>query len=311
MATSIYLQIYTELAKKVMHPQLIKGEEFQHIIYNYLSTPRSADSVKLLNNDYRTIEYDNIDEYREKIEASNAPEFYKNCFHFINQLISYNKVFYVVSCNKPTWVRYNKTHADNLVSNHPFTIEPYRYIYYTYYLLKVYRACINNMIIGIKFIFSEECRNDDIKKNKYYYKGRDYFLTAADAALTMINELILVNALTIKSESSVALIPSNIDIKQDLMTYFISLLNIDIKYKKEYENNNSETMTDIFKNTNKKLYFALLSILNPCDFNTLCNRLWVYHLLLKNNIYVYQIINNMPNPEYLGNFLKINSDIEC
>jgi len=314
METSLYLENYTELYKSIIKTKISDGE-LQQSICNYLTLPRSINSVRLLNTDYRTIEYDNIDEFSKKIEESNSSSFYKNSFHFINKLINHNKIFYVVACNKPTWVRFNKEFVINNDFQHPFTIEPLKYTYYTYYLLKVYRGCINNMIIGIDYIYSEQCKNAQIKKHPNYKKGRDYFITAADAAMTMINELILMNTFIIKSETTFAnesstAIAINSTSTKELLTFYHSLVNIDANNKQVYDSQDIDTKKKTFAYNNKKLYFGILSILTPCNFNNLCNRLWIYHLLLKNNIYLYQVINEVPNPEYLGHYLKINCQIE-
>jgi hypothetical protein len=308
-----------EIFKLLSNIKQYTYEERNDILYQYRIFPRSTESVRMLNKDLRTIEYDNIEENITYINnMSVSKNFMKSSFLFINNLIEFNKMFYVSACNKPTWVRFNKdllplTYKYKLLN---IEIPPMYFVYNTYYLLKMALITLNSMIAPINFMFSDKCKNKKILNHPSYHKGLQYFLTAIDANITMINELIFINGLVIKGfglyyknmPDSLKMTP---EASINITNQYNYLLSINQNLKKKVDTKSVDMYPKLFKTNNTNLYIMILDILKPFNFLNLFVSILKYQETFKVNMYLHRLINKIDNPDFLGDhFTTMTPDIE-
>ena len=74
--------------------------------------------------------------------------------------------------------------------------------------------------------------------------------------------------------------------------------------------NNQDELKKLFKENNNKLHVYILDFLKPSNFMDLYMSLWHYRLAFYKNVYFYNLINNIPNPDYIGNNINVTIDIE-
>jgi hypothetical protein len=296
--------------------KLLTTTEINQLVFQYINKKRPTDSVRMLNKDYRTIEYDNIEQYKNHIDnLKMTHQFFKNLFHFMNSLIEGVKIFYLTPCNKQTWVRFNKDLLSSGVNHNMQTYNPAEYVYYSYYTLKLYRVSLYVMIKGINYIYSDECKNKKIRKLPNYHKGRQYFITSIEAGLVMINELLMMNGFVIKNpDLYVKSNPDSIKITrksaETIISHYNHLITIDPLYKTRIDSHSPEIYKEKVKLINYNMYASILSYMIPCNFNILCNNLYNYSTLLKINVYMHNLKTNVPNPQYLGDTLNVSIEIE-
>ena len=311
-------QIYNILSK--MKP-CTAVDRVLHIT-QYMATPRSTDSVRMLNKDLRTIEYDNTHEnitiILDMFKDKTGKMIMKSSFLFINNIIDFNKLLYQDACNKPTWVRFNKdllplTYKYKLLN---IEIPPMYFVYNTYYLLKMALITLNSMIAPINFMFSDKCKNKKILNHPSYHKGLQYFLTAIDANITMINELIFINGLVIKGfglyyknmPDSLKMTP---EASINITNQYNYLLSINQNLKKKVDTKSVDMYPKLFKTNNTNLYIMILNILKPFNFLNLFVSILKYQETFKVNMYLHRLINKIDNPDFLGDhFTTMTPDIE-
>ncbi len=298
---------------------------------NYINIPRPINSVRMLNKEYRTIEYDDIEKnathYNNLLKNNNTHNlnYTKAHYEFVNYIIYCNAYFYRNASNKPTWVRFKK---DLYIVNQKFPQFNFNFnksgylktcAFTVYYKLKIYRQIIPTMIRGINYMYSDECKVKDVLNHPLYGKGCDYYLTAIDACTTMIDELILTNGVFIKSFNTVIKQGYDINITPELTnlisTYIYFLLNgRSFSDRNNFEKFEKNTTIDVikkkFKELTKIIYISMFNILQPCDFYTLYQRLETYYNNLKAHIYFHRLIKNIPDPEYMGSYFKLTAEIE-
>ncbi len=284
-------------------------------LVNYINTPRSIDSVKLLNTDYRTIEFDDFQQHYQTINDSDAGDANKHVNHFLNFVINCTSIFYRNQCNKPTWIRYKK----DLYIDYSFPQMDDNNLKMimlsNFYMLKTYYACLNGMNEPLEYMFSDKCKSKDILQHQNYFKGRDYFITALYACKTMIYELLIVNGFLLKACSTYIIDASCSDCNQKftniLNVCFHHNLNVDEKDIKMITSAiTKQPVNEVFKKTNKKLYIMILNLLEPCNFMMLVKRLCFYKRIYGFNIFCHRVMNNIEKPEYLGDNIKILCTIE-
>lgn len=306
---------YEELITRLSVIQTYTLDEVIKERDRYMNIPRSIDSVKMLNKEYRTIEFDNIEENQKIIETIVSFVISKDKLKCLNYIIDQSCYYYQGPCNKPTWVRFNNTGQlkYTLTYNIDSSNEVKKTIFYTYYLLKTFRSCLNCITQAVEFIFSDKCKNKDILNHPKYNKGYQYYLTALDACKTMINELLMTCSLIIKasyiwvkdSVKELQVTPESVNIFNQSYYY-----NLTVNGSNDIKLQSMERLKEKFKKNNFKMYSIILDILQPCNFIQLCKRLLVYRMLWFSNIYIHNLINLIPSPEYVGNNIKITIDIE-
>jgi ribosomal protein S8 len=269
----------------------------------------------MLNKDLRTIEYDDIQNNTLKINKWMLPKNIIDTHHFVNFLIDCCKVFYKESCNKSTWVRFNVDKQFNpLVSYHASINKSGLTIFYAYYSLKTFRSYLRTMIKGINYIYSDECKRKDILNHPNYHKGHKYFLTAIDANMTMINELLMMNSIYIKSSKKVNTNSScHLNITTNTVKVIKHVYDANLTFDTDQFSditNNQDELKKLFKENNNKLHVYILDFLKPSNFMDLYMSLWHYRLAFYKNVYFYNLINNIPNPDYIGNNIHVTIDIE-
>ncbi len=305
-------EVYEDLLKQLRSFNLLDNNQINELIFKYINMKRPTDSVRMLNKDYRTIEYDNIEDNKNKIDKSNGHQFFKDIFHFQNCMIEGVKIFYITPCNKQTWVRFNKDLLKTGVIHNIKSDNPLNYVYYSYYLLKLYRVSLHTMIKAINYMYSEQCKNKKIRSHPNYNKGRQYFITAIEASLVMINEVLMMNGFVIKNPKLYLRDnPDSVKITRETVPTIINhynhvlTLGSNSQNKKWIDSLSPEKFKENHKLYNHKMYSSILSIMSPCNFHTLCNILYRYSSCLLTNNYFHNIKNNIPNPEYIANIITI------
>ena len=270
---------------------------------------------------HQTIDYGNMTAFLEKIETNeNLTEQAKQFWRYIAILIDMNKVFYANKEKKISWVKNIDTPLLTVMSQlYQITINTptsnYMKIndntrYYIYCILVTFISLLDNIMDGIDFIYSDKCRSKKIKQHPGFGKGKDYYYSAIVTIRHMLFDLYMThshNKETIFSEFDTKNIKVNDKLTnhiQQLQQMFDNTFTISGLLKKEIDDIPEEERQTRYTQMNVWVYINILNILTPCNCFTLMFRFYKYYYRLQQTRYLYKLINNFSNPEYLK--LNIN-----
>ncbi len=275
--------------------------EFLNDMNSYIKESYDKEDIRTKNKEYHSINYDNYNENMEIIlKLENISPFYINCFTIICCNIEFAKKFYNKPLNIPTWIKFDNNNSPNMIkienvlSKVDDVINP---TFYMFYKIKLFREILKKFVKPINYMYNNEKK---FIEHPNYHKGREYFLSAIDAADNMLHQLLIICRIYIQVYN----FHSKTNITQEWINKYFSY--IDSNSKQFIDSILIEDRPKHYKVNNKILYFNILDILMPSKFFYLFYNLFEYSGRLNKITYLYNLIHDKPNPTYL----RLNIEID-
>jgi len=293
-----------EIRQKLAKANSITVNELVHNVEKYIKFSNKKKPV-IMNANYYSIDYDNLDDNTSYI--NNLPDSYdKPLLHFVSYIILQNEILYYRkfgSMTKATWIKQILPKNEvRPTKTSMFRFELLNDLYTTYYILKLMRCSLANMRRGVNIIYSKETKNKTILNHPNYHKGKNYFLSVIEAYEQMINDLFFMSGNLIKKSLAewVGFDKTMLEINEDNIKKIKRIYEFRkfecsdlIKY---LETTPKENYKQMFKENNIDLYKYILEI-GPSNFLGTFLNLTDYIRKWKFNIYLYNIMNKIENPE--------------
>ena len=299
---------YEEIRQKLAKAYSLTNKDLVHDIQQFVKYSQNKKPV-IMNADYYTIDYDNVVENHNFINNLPVTDD-KSLFHYVNYIIQQNQSFYYHqfgSMTKATWIKKIISKNEISVAKKKMSMHGSIFllkdVYTTYYMLKLTRCCLANMRRGVNIIYSKETKNKTILNHPNYHKGKNYFLSAIEAQEEMINDIFFVCKNLIKTNFgellgyNIATFETKEDNIKKIKNIYDSIIIESSSNIQYLETTPEENYKQLFKVNNINLYKHILN-LSPCNFLKTFMYLNEYICKWKFNIYLYNIINKIENPEY-------------